>query len=133
MPNNLPKVTWEVVSVTKDTSNHVPAITKKLIGHVDNSSYPAITVDIDLTLTTPANAKGHSPCDHGIWICISSRLPVASSACRNPVEKSWQQQLLEKGWGYAILIPASYQADNGAGLTQGIIGLVNKGQPTQTR
>ena len=28
-----------------------------------------------------------------------------------------------------MLIPTSYQADNGAGLTQGIIGLMNKGQP----
>ena len=36
--------------------------------------------------------------------------------------------MLAKGWGYAILVPTSYQADNGAGLTQGIIGLVNKGQ-----
>jgi len=42
---------------------------------------------------------------------------------------SWQQQVLARGWGYAILIPNSIQADNGAGLTQGIIGLVNKGQP----
>ena len=42
---------------------------------------------------------------------------------------TWQQQVLAKGWGYAILIPNSIQADNGAGLTQGIIGLVNKGQP----
>ena len=33
------------------------------------------------------------------------------------------------GWGYATIIPVSVQADNGAGLTQGIIGLVNKGQP----
>jgi hypothetical protein len=33
------------------------------------------------------------------------------------------------GWGYATLIPVSVQADNGAGLTEGIIGLVNKGQP----
>jgi hypothetical protein len=31
--------------------------------------------------------------------------------------------------GYAIIIPSSIQADNGAGLTRGIIGLVNKGQP----
>ncbi len=46
-----------------------------------------------------------------------------------PVEKGWQQQLLEKGWGAAVIVPTSYQADNGAGLTQGIIGLVNKGQP----
>src|SRR5207253_1395657 len=42
---------------------------------------------------------------------------------------SWQQQVLAKGWGYAILIPTSVQADNGAGLTRGIIGLCNKGQP----
>jgi hypothetical protein len=42
---------------------------------------------------------------------------------------TWQQQVLAKGWGYAIYIPTSVQADNGAGLTQGIIGLCNKGQP----
>jgi hypothetical protein len=36
---------------------------------------------------------------------------------------------LAKGWGYAILIPTSAQADNGEGLTQGIIGLMNRGQP----
>ncbi|MFZ0282334.1 MAG: acetylxylan esterase, partial [Bacteroidales bacterium] len=39
------------------------------------------------------------------------------------------QQLLTAGWGYAIMDPSSIQADNGAGLTKGIIGLVNKGQP----
>jgi hypothetical protein len=37
--------------------------------------------------------------------------------------------VLEKGWGYAVISPGSIQADNGAGLTQGIIGLCNKGQP----
>jgi hypothetical protein len=37
--------------------------------------------------------------------------------------------VLEKGWGYAIIVPASIQADNGAGLTKGIIGLCNRGQP----
>lgn len=37
-------------------------------------------------------------------------------------------QLINKGWGYAMIDPASIQADNGAGLTKGIIGLVNKGQ-----
>ena len=30
--------------------------------------------------------------------------------------------------GFASLSPTSVQADNGAGLTRGIIGLVNKGQ-----
>ncbi len=38
-------------------------------------------------------------------------------------------QLIAKGWGYAYINPSSIQADNGEGLTRGIIGLVNKGQP----
>ena len=48
---------------------------------------------------------------------------------RGPQGPDWRQQLLAKGWGYANIVPSSIQADNGAGLTQGIIGLVNKGQP----
>ena len=39
------------------------------------------------------------------------------------------EQLLVAGWGYVTIDPNSIQADNGAGLTKGIIGLVNKGQP----
>jgi hypothetical protein len=37
------------------------------------------------------------------------------------------QQLIADGWGYILIDPNSIQADNGAGLTKGIIGLVNKG------
>ena len=129
MPKNIPKVNWEIVSTTSDTSNHVPAVTKKLIGHVDNSSYPAIPVNIDLALTIPANAKGPVPVIMELGFIFPPGFKLPPPPAGTPVEKNWQQQLLEKGWGYAILIPTSYQADNGAGLTQGIIGLVNKGQP----
>jgi hypothetical protein len=38
------------------------------------------------------------------------------------------EQLIASGWGYATISPGSIQADNGAGLTAGIVGLVNKGQ-----
>jgi hypothetical protein len=41
----------------------------------------------------------------------------------------WQPQVLARGWGCAVISPNSIQPDNGAGLTQGIIGLCNKGQP----
>ncbi len=41
----------------------------------------------------------------------------------------WQQQLLAKGWGYATISTSSVQADNGDGLTKGVIGLSLKGQP----
>src|SRR5262249_48385590 len=39
------------------------------------------------------------------------------------------EQLIAAGWGYATLNPASIQADHGAGLRAGIIGLVNRGEP----
>jgi hypothetical protein len=47
----------------------------------------------------------------------------------NPGEIPSTHQLIAAGWGYALVDPATIQADNGAGLTRGIIGLVNKGQP----
>jgi hypothetical protein len=43
--------------------------------------------------------------------------------------RDWREQILALGWGYAELIPVNVQPDDVAGLTQGIIGLVNKGQP----
>jgi len=61
MPAKLPKVNWEVTSTTNEMLGNVPVITKKLVGHVDNSSYTSIAVNIQLTLTTPANAKGPVP------------------------------------------------------------------------
>ena len=50
---------------------------------------------------------------------------------RRPAQQgpSWQEQLLQEGWAFGVIIPTSYQADHGAGLRAGIIGLVNEGQP----
>ena len=56
-PKNIPKVTWEVVSATNETYEGIPVITKKLVGHVDNSSYPQVSVDIQLTLATQRMQK----------------------------------------------------------------------------
>lgn len=129
MPANTPKVNWEVIRKYDSLIGDVLVIVKKLIGHVDNSSYPAVTVNIDLTLATPANAKGPVP----VMMELSFVFPPGfrfppNADTTGPKPLSWQQQVLNKGWGYALLIPYSVQADNGAGLTQGIIGLVNKGQ-----
>ena len=60
---------------------------------------------------------------------IKKRFTEAQWAAFQGTGPPWQQQVLAQGWGYAILIPTTIQADNGTGLTEGIIGLVNKGQP----
>ncbi len=137
VPRDVPKVTWEVTETTKDTDGNVPVITKQLVGHVDNSSYPAIMVDIRLTLTTPANAMGPVPVmmefgfifGPGGFGGARKGGPGAKAPPGGRFGGGWQQQVLAKGWGYAVIVPNSIQADNGAGLTQGIIGLCNKGQP----
>ncbi|MDJ1478949.1 acetylxylan esterase [Cytophagaceae bacterium YF14B1] len=127
VPAHTPKVRWEIVQTKIDTIGKIPALTKKIIGYVDNSDYPLISVSIDLTVTTPVNSSGPVP----LLMEFSFVLPPGFRPPTSPVPPapSWQQQVLEKGWGYAILIPTSVQADKGDSLTRGIIGLVNKGQP----
>ena len=131
VPKNIPHVTWEVVRTTKDSIGGIPVITKHLIGHVDNSSYPLDTVNIQLTLTTPANAVHPVPVmmEFGFKFPPGFKFPALPPGLRPPPGPTWQEQVLAQGWGYAIMYPNSVQADNGAGLTRGIIGLVNKGQP----
>ena len=138
VPKNVPKVTWTVTNTVQGMVGPYAAVGKQLVGHVDNSSYPAISVDIQMTLVTPADAKGPVPV---MMMFGGGGLPQAPGAA--PAGRGGRggaapaaggdppatQQLLADGWGYASINPGSIQADNGAGLTKGIIGLVNKGQP----
>jgi alpha-glucuronidase len=131
VPKDVPKVTWEVMNAVHDTKGDFPVITKKLVGHVDNDSDPLIDAEIQLTLSTPANASGPVPVIMELgfspeFLAAMARRFPALSPGSGP---TWEQQVLAKGWGYAILIPTSVQADSGDGLTEGIIGLADRGQP----
>src|SRR6516225_9299982 len=61
VPKNVPQVRWEVTKTVEATVSDFPVIGKQLLGHVDNSSYPDIKVDIQMTLVVPAKAKGPVP------------------------------------------------------------------------
>src|ERR1039458_4139189 len=181
VPKNVPKVTWTVTNTITATVAGRPVIGKALTGHVDNSSFPAIAVDIQMTLVVPADAKGPVP----VMMMFGGRgLPglqpagagggfggfgappgggapgaagrggtgtpsaaggqppapgappaggranmAAAMAAMNGGDPPSTDQLIADGWGFAGINPGSIQADNGAGLTKGIIGLVNKGMP----
>lgn len=129
VPKNTPKVTWEVISAVDTNFGNQKATTKNLIGHIDTSSFPQIKVDIQLSLTLPENKTKPVPVIMEFGFMFPSGFRPPSPPAGTTPQKSWQEQVLEQGWGFAILVPTSYQADNGAGLTQGIIGLCNKGQP----
>ncbi len=129
VPAHTPPVHWEVAAVTKGTNGAVAIVTKKLAGHVDNSSYPAVTVDIQLELTTPASAAGPVPVVMELGFIGGFPRRPGMPPPPPPVGPTWQQQVLARGWGYAVISPNSIQGDNGKALTEGIIGLVNHGQP----
>ncbi|HWC18534.1 MAG TPA: hypothetical protein VG498_16100, partial [Terriglobales bacterium] len=134
VPKTVPQVHWQVMSSFREMSGDIPVVTRKVIGHVENSADPLIDVQLQMTLATPANASGPVPVimEFGLtpeFLAVFARRLRGALPGTAPTGPSWQEQVIAKGWGYAILIPTSYQADNGDGLTEGIIGLVNKGQP----
>ncbi len=132
VPRVTPKVTWTVVRESKDKVGPWPVVARELKGHVDNSAFPEINVDIQMVLVTPAWAKTVPVMMmFGRAALPSDPVPAAFArfAAMAGPDPPATLQLIGAGWGYAILNPGSVQADNGAGLTKGIIGLVNRGQP----
>lgn len=131
VPGNAPKVTWKVGNTVTTTVGSHTVIEKHLLGHVDNTAYPQINVDIEMTLVTPAVATGPVPVmmmfGRGSFTPPPGALPSGGAGPSGDPPAT--QQLIADGWGYAYINPSSIQADNGAGLTKGVIGLVNKGQP----
>jgi hypothetical protein len=142
IPRTVPKVTWTVTSTDTGTIGGRRVIGKQLTGHVDNSAYPLISVDIPATLVVPADAKSRVP------VMIMFRPGTLDQALGRPApppppgrpaftfpppppgsDAPATDQLITDGWGFVFLNPTSIQADNGAGLTKGIIGLTNRGQP----
>jgi hypothetical protein len=173
LPKNIPKVTWSIVLAERENMGWTPVIARRLIGHVDNSEYPMIDVNISMTVVTPANAMGPVPMlmmfgpsmfpapvqpnkddfeklnaavrellskDPAIKALLD-KYPAYSPLVRPtgvtangfqmppPGDPPPTHQLIAAGWGYVMIDPSSIQADNAEGLTRGIIGLVNKGQP----
>ena len=171
VPPNVPKVTWSVNAVDHEMIGFTPVVATDLVGTVDNSAYPAISVHIHMTLVTPENVhrpvpvlimfgRAGFPNPHEPSQAEYDRINAAYKAMliqQDPSLKdvftnhpAWEPfkptpfqfpqmnadgdppntwQLVAAGWGFAMLNPTSIQADNGAGITRGIIGLVNKGQP----
>ncbi|MCW3091445.1 MAG: acetylxylan esterase [Ferruginibacter sp.] len=171
IPSKTPKVTWTAKITDHEFVVRTPVIARQMVGHVDNSEYPLIDVNINMTLVLPMNVKGpvpvlimfgfpslpapaqpnpadmekinttfkammiqQNPDMKAVFDRYPAYAPITRLAGPNffappPTDLSPTEQLLAAGWGYCVLEPNSVQADNGAGLTKGIIGLVNKGQP----
>ncbi len=125
VPPGTPKVHWELKGAIAKTIGGIKVITEHLIGHVDNARDPAIKVDIQTDLTLPASVTHRVPVMINLtWKGRWKGPPIPAGH-----DPDWRIQLIKAGWGYAEYVPVSVQADNAAGLSKGIIGLMNKGGP----
>jgi hypothetical protein len=111
IPPNVPKVTWTVKSTTNSKAGVFPVIEKQVVGHVDNSAYPSIDMNIDMTLALPGNAKGRVP----VMIMFSSAANRRFIASHPEFKKMMgtdppaTEQLIAGGWGYALLDTAAFK------------------------
>ena len=129
VPRDVPKVTWTVAETLETTVGGQPVVARRVIGHVDNSAHPAIAVDIKMAVVVPASAKGPVPVLVMFgWGNMPGEPLPRFPGFQEPAAPPSTDQLIAAGWGYVSLSTASIQADNGAGLTSGIIGLTNKGR-----
>ena len=126
VPENVPAIRWEVVKEEKVDMEGIPCIRRDLAGVADNSACPSIEVSIQAQVTWPEAAKGPIPVimEFGYIFSGGFRFPTRPGA---PRTKSWQQQVVERGWAAAVIVTGSIQADGGYGLRSGIVGLTNKG------
>jgi hypothetical protein len=149
VPANVPRVSWATIATREWTSGGRKVVGRQLVGTIDNSANPELSVEICMTLVLPAGSSGPAPVmimlGGGALPEVAGPEPAASDGrvpCKRgptfapraaanapPADPPATDQLIAAGWGFASLSPTSVQADNGAGLTRGVIGLANKGQP----
>ncbi len=151
LPANAPAVRWEVRETREVDLGGQPAIQKHIIGVVDNSACPEISVNISMSLTMPKDVQGKLPVLMTFGWTPFEPSPFGGRgrpAGDGPRPPSREEKLIKAGWGCAMINPSTVQADSGgfqrnpfggnansdsepkgAGLTRGIIGLTNLGQP----
>jgi len=129
VPADVPKVTWTVAETVETTVGGQPVVARRVIGHVDSFAHPAITVDIKMAVVVPVHAKGPVPVLMMFgWGNMPGEPLPRFPGMQEPAAPPATEQLIAAGWGYVSLSTTSIQADNGASLTAGIIGLANQGK-----
>ena len=152
IPDTVPQVTWEVRRTRDIEAGGKTAIQMELVGVVDNSACPEIQVNLVMSLTLPKDAQGPVPVLMSFgWTPFEMEafnLGGRRGGTDGSRPPSKVDKLVAAGWGCATLNPSTVQDDaggwqprrfgpgadpnaepTGAGLTRGIIGLTNHGQP----
>lgn len=125
IPDNIPPISWKIISTENKMMAGFPVEIQKLVGTVDNKRFPSISVQMEVTIGFRKDIKKAMPAIMELaWVFPPgmNRPPAPAN------EIPWTEQVIAKGWAFIQLNPTTVQADHGAGLKSGIIGLMNRGE-----
>ncbi|MET0308835.1 MAG: hypothetical protein ABW023_09030 [Sphingomonas sp.] len=126
VPATAPAIRWRTVKEERATEAGMPVVKRWLEGVADNSAWPKASATIALRTTVPAGAKARVPVMLSFGFPEGFRFPGPPRA-PDP-GPPYTDQLLKAGWGYAVVVANSIQADNGGGLADGVIGISLRGK-----
>lgn len=138
VPDDLPPVEWAIDAPVRDVVAGIPVMRQQVTGVVRPLGAPSFesTVEsrIPLEITWPADANnvpvvlelGFGP---EFMAQLRERFTDEQLAAMSGGGPPAIEQVLARGWAYIKLDSTAVQADNGAGLNDGIIGVGNHGQP----
>lgn len=120
VPKSAPKIVWRVTRQESGVEGGVPVVRKWLEGVADNSAWPQASARISLRTTLPRWKRG-------VPVILSFGFPEGFRFPGPPRPADpgppYTEQLLGRGWGYAVVVANSVQADNGGLLGDGVIGI----------
>lgn len=122
VPASAPKIEWVLVSTERRQKAGVAVVTDHFRGRAGGGK-----VSIGLALTVPAGARRPVPVVMELGFPEGFRFPGFTPPPKTGPD--WMEQVVGRGWGYAILVPSTIQPDDGAGLKEGVIGLASAGRP----
>lgn len=126
VPPTAPRIDWKTVKEERGIEAGRPVIKRWLEGTADNSAWPQASAVIQLRYTLPADAKGRVPVIVSFGFPEGFRWPGPPRPVVPGPTSS--ELLLKAGFGYAVLVTNSVQADNGGKLNDGVIGISMRGK-----
>lgn len=122
VPATAPVIHWELKSTEQRSKASKDVTTLHYIGKAAEDG----TLAIELDITLPTKATRPVPLIVELGFPEGFRFPGFPAPAKTGPD--WTEQIISRGWAYAILVPSTVQPDDGAGLSEGVIGIASHGK-----
>jgi len=127
VPANAPAIRWDFTAQETSNVGGMSIVTRHYLGHAAVSGLSSPPLAFDLRIDMPEHVQGRVPVILEFGLPTGFRFPGPPRP--QPPGPDGREQVLRRGWGFAVLVPSTVQADDGAGLREGVIGFATGGRP----